>query len=785
MKISLDWLSDFVSISDAPQELARKLTLSTAEVEEVIDLRQMYEGVYVGRVLSKWQHPDADRLSLAEVEYGMGTARVVCGAPNLEEGQLVAFATLGTELPNGMKMKKVKIRGEESSGMICAEDELALGEDHSGIMVLDEDVAEVGMPFSEYLGQKDVVLEIDNKSITHRPDLFSHVGIAREIAALSGEKMKEIDLPTIDEADFSDISVRIDDHVDCRRYDGLLLSGIKMNETPDFITRRLEACGMRSKNIVVDVANYVMLEWGQPLHTFDAEKLSGNVVVRRATDGEKVVTLDEKEHELKECDVVIADDKNVVAIAGVMGALNSEVDENTSQIFLEVANFDGPSIRRTARRLGIRSEAVLRFEKGLPVSLVEPAMKRAVELLKEYADAQVMSSIVSDGIQKVDEVHIDLHHEYITRLLGIELSIDEVVLDLEILGFAVSKKNDGIFDVTVPWFREGMEREEDLIEEVGRMRGTDSIKSASFEGIVRPVRKNEELVFAERVRDKLSAVGMDEIYSYAYYGEETASKCGISVDDHLELETPLSSDLQYLRKSLLPYHLDKARINLSHFENFVFYEVGKVFDVDGEERVASGLLYGKKKDVFFHLKSMLVDFCGGLNVELDVEPSKLDDILEKDVVLHGAALKVGDVRIGEIYLVKSDVLKKFSVKRGNVAVFQLDLKNLMAIQSMQKRFEHLSDFPVATIDLAFVVPGDVYVRDLADVIKKESGNLLSEMKIFDVYRGKPLSEDEKSIAFHLKYQSLERTLEDKEVKDIRSRIEKRVADELKGKIRDF
>lgn len=788
MKVSLNWINDFVKVPVSPEELAERLTLSTCEVEEVIDYKKQFDGIVVAKVLKKEKHPDADKLAVAHVDFGEGEIQVVCGAPNLEEGQMVPFAKTGTTLPNGLTLKKMKIRGVESNGMICAEDEIGLGDDHSGIMVLDKN-AEMGMPFAEYLGADDVVLEIDNKSITHRPDLFSHGGMAGEIAALYDIELGKSDLPEKIESGSADsISVSIEDTKRSRRYIGVVLGGITMNETPEFIQKRLQAIGMRPINLVVDIANYVMFEWGQPLHTFDFDKLAGDakdILVRNAKKGERLTVIDDSELELSEDDLVIADGDGPIALAGVMGGKNSEVDESTTKIVLESAHFDGPTVRRASWRHGIRSEAILRFEKGLPVTMPGLAMKRFIQLMQEHAGAHVSSEIVDENPEPYVPAVIELDPEYMQRVLGFKILEEEIVTRLEALHFSVEKNGD-VFNVTVPWFREGMELEEELIEEIGRLRGTDTIEPAPFEDLVRSVKKNPEIALSREIKTALVAAGLDEVYTYSFYGEKLLKNLGMSAENHIQLAEPLSKDLALMRKSLVPYLLEKMGQNVHTVEDPSFFEVGHVYDGENEYSRVSGLMHGSDENVFYQMKGVVEQLLHALNIPFKMKLGNGDLLLQSvnDERSTAQFIVGGDV-LGHMSLVRSDVLKKLSIKQGDVVYFDLDLRTLLTHRGGVTKFSHISEFPAATVDLAFVMQNTTPLSDIEDVIQEESGELLSSIEVFDIYRGKPLQEDDKSIAFHLKYQSDERTLEDKEIKDIRVRIEKRLSNEFGARIRDY
>lgn len=457
MKISIDWLKDYIDIKQSPAKIADSLTMGIAEVEEVVNLADKFENIVVGEVLEKEKHPNADKLSKALINVGDKKLNIVCGASNLEKGQKVPVALVGAVLPGDFKIEKVKIRGEESRGMICSEEELGLAKKSKGIMVLDRK-AKVGQKFSTYMGLDDVILDIDNKSLTHRADLFSHIGIARELSALMNLKLNLPKLIKPKEVKDYGISINVKDKKLCPRYMGVVLDNIKIGESPKWMQARLSAAGMRPINNIVDITNYVMLEYGQPLHAFDAAKVDiGNsnkkkIIVRRAEKNESIVTIDNKKRNLDENILVIADESRPIAIGGVMGGLNSEVDNNSKTILLEAANFDGTSVRKTSQKLGLRSEAVLRFEKGQSIDLPEKGLYRACELLEKYAGAKISSKVADTLKNKPKTVKIKIDLDYVEKLIGAIISKPKVVKILKDLEFKVSQARDYL-NIEVPIYR--------------------------------------------------------------------------------------------------------------------------------------------------------------------------------------------------------------------------------------------------------------------------------------------------------------------------------------------
>lgn len=789
MKISLNWLKDYVSITKKPEDLAKELTLKTCEIEEVVNEQNKFEGFFVGKVLKKEKHPNADRLSIAEVDYGQGKETVVCGAPNLEEGQMIVFATAGTTVATGLRLKKIAIRGVESNGMICAEDEVGLSDKHDQIIVLDQKKAKVGMKFSEYLEKDDIVFEVDNKSITHRPDLFSHLGVAREIAAIQGKKFVEPKLQNVKETAKDRLEVKIKDSSFCARYIGVVLANVEVKPSPEFMQKRLEAAGMRPINNIVDIANYVMLEYGQPLHTFDFAKISQGkdkkqIIVRQAKKGEEIVTLDDQKRKLENNDLVIADENNAIAIAGVMGGADSEVNEKTTKIILESANFDGATVRRTSWRLGLRSEAVTRFEKNLPKDLPMIAVKRAIELFEKYANAKVSSKVVDAYSRKATKKTIKLDPEYVTRLLGVKITKAQIKKYLSLLGFKV-KASGALFDVLVPWYREGTELAEELIEEIGRLYGGDKIEAKTFMIESKPTEKDRILKLSRDIKQYLYALGLDEMVTYSFYGEKKARDAFLPLEKHLEIANPFSEEAKLMKVSHLPILLEKMALNLPNFEEPRFFEVGHIYNLKDEKHAVTGLIFGTKERVFYEGKGVAETLLSRLGVSfrnygLKEEKDYLQYEKEKTLIYEAKGKKIGSVA-----LVSNRVLKNFSIKKGFVAVFDFNIESLLLVLESEKVIMKIPKYPEARLDLAFVFKNDIQVEKIEKVIREVGRPLLKTIEVFDVYRGKPLAASEKSVAFHMTYRSEERTLKDAEVNSIREKTENKLKELFEARIRDF
>ncbi|MBU1167854.1 phenylalanine--tRNA ligase subunit beta, partial [Patescibacteria group bacterium] len=784
-----NWLKDFVTLTDKPAKLAQELTLKTCEIEDIIDEQSLIAGFVVGKVLKKDKHPGADRLSVAEVDYGQGPVTVVCGAPNLEVDQMIVFAPVGLTVATGLKLEKIKIRGVESNGMICAEDEIGLSDNHDEIMVLDGDKAKVGMTLIEYFKKDDIIFEVDNKSITHRPDLFSHLGVAREISAIKGKKFVEPKLQEIKEAKQDSLKVTIKDSNKCARYMGVILDEVKIGPSPEFIQKRLEVAGMRSISNVVDIANYVMLEYGQPLHTFDYNAVSSgqdqkHIIVREAQKSEKLLTLDNQERELEKTDLVIADEQGVIALAGVMGGAESEVKEGSSKIILESANFDGPTVRRTSWRLGLRSEAVLRFEKGLPRELPALGLKRAVALFEKYAGAKVTSQVIDSYPKPVKSKTIELEIDYITRLLGVNISKAEARRYLTLLGFDV-KESGQSFKVEVPWYREGIELPEELIEEIGRLYGGDKIVPAIFQVPAIPTPKDALLSLSRDVKQTLYAQSLDELVTYSFYGAKMAQKCDLPLEEHLEIQNPFSKDAALMRTSLLPILLEKLAQNLPNFNQPQFFEVGHVYGLENESQEVTGLIFGSKEDVFYQAKGISEAILSQLKINYRSRAPEGKDVCVGCELDRALVYEVKKQVLGSVVLVSSKVLKNFSIKKGYVATFTFKLEALLKVRQTDQDYEPLPKFPEARVDLAFVLKNDIPVKKIDSAMREVGKPLVEKIEVFDIYRGKPLESDEKSLAFHITYRSPGRTLTDKEVKGIRQKTEDKLKSAFDAHIRDF
>jgi len=573
MYLSLNWLKDFVDIprSITAKELGVRLTMHTVEIESVEKQADKFANIVVGKILEIKKHPNADRLQLVKVDIKDRKLDIVCGAPNIKIGQMIPIALVGAILPNGMEIKETEVRGVKSCGMLCAEDELGLGEDHSGILILDKK-AKIGQNLAQYLGLKDIIFEVDNKSITHRPDLWSHHGIAREISAFLSAKFKEYKLneKLFKGADDVKISVKVEDFELCPRYMAITIDGVKIEDSPQWMQERLIAVGMRPINNIVDITNYVILELGQPLHAFD-KNLVDKIIVRREKNNEVMETLDGEKRKLDKEVLVIADSQKPIAIDGVMGGTNSEINNETSSLIIESANFNFISIRKTSQKLGLRTESSIRFEKALDPNLCGLAIARTVELVKKLCPkAKIVSDLVDEKKFKLNQGPIKLDLEWLNERIGpsfapagaeamagkkaTEGKAEKTIKILESLGFSV-EQNGSELKVTVPTWRatRDISIPEDLVEEIARIYGYDNLTPTMPRVAMEAPEINQEKTLERRIKNILSAdAGLTEIYNYSFVGKEQLEKLGIDFSDYVRLANPIASHQTMLRQNLAP-----------------------------------------------------------------------------------------------------------------------------------------------------------------------------------------------------------------------------------------
>ena len=796
MKVPFSWLNELVELDQDINTLSDQLTFIGLEVESVETLGSEFDGVVAGVVTHVQQHPNADKLKLCLVAYGESEQmRVVCGAPNVMVGGVYPFAPVGTELPGGFTIKKAKIRGEESMGMLCAKDELGLGEDHSGLLELGSDVI-AGTPFVEIWGAPETVIELE---ITpNRPDCLSMIGIAREIAALTN---KPINLPkkTVSNSNTSSISANVCDAEDTPRYTLRVIDGVEIGPSPQWLQKRLEAVGIRPINNVVDITNYVMLETGHPLHAFDQGSINGNEIsVRRAFPNEKIQTLDGVERSLDDSMLVIADSEKSIALAGVMGGANSEVKADTTSIILEAACFNATSIRSTAKKLGLHSESSYRFQRGVCVNSVGDASDRAVMLLMEFAGAKTSSSMIDNYENPQDEKIISVDWKRIAQRIGAPVSDEESKSILLKLGMEIIE-DEGEAKVIPPPYRLDLDREIDLVEEVARIYGMERIPENIPQAKV--VEGCNDLRFnsLRSLRNNLQGLGVSEIMNYTLVSDNLLDRFDESNKSLREkLPHPISEDQSVLRTSLIPQMVESLGRNYSRQINEAcFYELGRVFNRENNnltqsERVSFGMMgpvgrgqLNKRRPL--EAEEMFIWMKGLIHVLLNKQ--NLNDLIFKDLdnsyYEDGQALSVyhKDSCIGSFGLIKKSILELWKVNTS-VAVGELELDALLSVVGQYSSVNEVPVYPSISRDLALIVDQGVTNDSVINIVAKLQPKNLESLELFDVYTGKGVDKGKKSVAYSFTYRSANQTLTDKKVNKVHQQVIDTLCKELVAEVRN-
>jgi len=802
MRVPLSWLAEYVNLTLPPEELARCLTMAGVETYYDAGKSGGWDKVVVGHVLDVNPHPNADRLRLATVNIGAPEpSTVVCGAPNLAVGQKIAFAQVGARLVNGhtgepMELTPAKIRGVVSAGMCCSGMELGLSDDHAGIIVLSED-APIGMPLAQYMPDGALDIEIT----ANRGDCLSVLGIAHEIAAFTGQTVREPSVeyvetgPLIDQ----DVTVRVDDPDLCYRYTASVIHGIRTGPSPDWMKRRLELAGQRSINNVVDVTNYVMLEYGQPLHAFDLSTVKDRtIVVRPARDGEHFTTLDGQQHTLRPPMLLIADPDKAIGLAGVMGGRNSEMTGATTDLLLESATFNAINTRRTATALKLRTEASTRFEKGLNVELAEKALRRATALILATAGGAADTGISDTMSDRVERPKILFTQYHLRRVLGTQFPQKDVIRVLRALGFDVGAIDENKLLVSPPYWRTDIRIEEDVIEEVARTIGYDAVPSIPLAGAIPSMMEQRDRAVREEVRDLLVASGLQETISYSLVSRALLEQVGAAGDglpEPLRTVNPMSREQEYLRTSLRGTILRNAAAALRQPPNVAqLFEIGRVFiprvgDLPEEKEYAVGVLAGGRGVSLWHKGDASVDFYDAKGaVETILERLGVDASFERaeDPLLHPgrtARVLANGKHVGVIGELHPRTVTSFDFPVEAVALFELDVAALAAeTQWLRHQFRPFSRYPSAERDLAFLVDAGVPAEKIAALLG--SSSLVSQATLFDLFEGKGLTPGKKSLAYRLVLQSPEGTLTAEQVNqvvgDIVSRVERETGATLRA-----
>ncbi|MCD6452805.1 MAG: phenylalanine--tRNA ligase subunit beta [Dehalococcoidales bacterium] len=798
MKISLKWLKEYVAVTLSPTELANRLTMAGTEVSRIQSIGDHWQGVVVGQIMAVEPHPNADRLSLVTVDLGTESVTVICGAPNVKLGSKVALAHIGAQLIDGYsgrvsRLKAAKIRGITSQGMVCSEKELGISDNHQGIMILPPE-APLGISLADYLG--DTILDLD---ITpNRPDCLSVIGIAREVAALTGQNLHlpeisyEESLPPIGEQ----VSVTIAEPERCPRYCASLLSGITVAESPMWLQQRLLACGIRSINNVVDVTNYVMLEYGQPLHAFDYHQISDKqIVVRRARAGEAIATLDGMSRVASNDMLLIADSERAVAIAGVIGGANSEVTDKTTAILLESASFQPASIHHTGSRLNLASEARMRFERGISPELTLEALKRATQLIIELAGGKAARGYIDLYPGRQEPKPIPLSMDKMKRLLAIDFGIDQTVATLRALGFDCRVENSVVWAMA-PYWRSDIHYDVDLMEEVARIIGYDKVPTTLLGTPLPPQNPSPIISLKRRVRDILVGYGFQEVITYSLTSLEWLNKLlpgsGAADSQLLRVANPMTAEQEYLRPNLRAGLMTTLASNRRHKDSGIrLFEQGRVYlprqdDLPEEPEMLCGVLNGSRAELsrwggdglfdFYDAKGIIEGMLGRLGAGVSFEEAS-------DASLHPnkqVAIVVGGTRVGIIGELHPEVLQAFEIG-DTVALFEINLPRLLSIIPSYRMYQPVARFPTVERDIALIVDDKVTHQKVTDII--QSLPLVIRVTLFDVYSGKQVPAGKKSLAYRLTFQSPSHTLTDKEVDRVQQKILDKLSSELGATLR--
>jgi phenylalanyl-tRNA synthetase beta chain len=786
MKASIRWLKEFVDFSLPVEELSERLTMAGLEVGEIEQMGGTWKNILIGKIIDINRHPNADRLRLVTVDLGKERSIVVCGAPNVEVGIKVPFARVGAQLIDGhtgetAQLKAAKIRGVVSEGMVCSEKELGISDNHEGILILPEE-ADIGSPLADYLG--DTILDVD---ITpNRPDCLSIIGIAREIAAITENKvhLSEIDYYETEKAADSYAAVEILEPDLCPRYCASVLTGIKISESPQWMQRRLVACGMRPINNIVDVTNYVMLEYGQPLHAFDYDEIRGKrIIVRRANHGETMVTLDGVQRNLDSNTLVIADEGRAVAIAGIMGGVDSEVTEKTTTVLIESANFNQAVIHHGSLSLRLSSEASIRFEKGLSRELPLIALRRATQLLSELANGKAAKNVIDVYPGKKPRETILLPVADVKRLLGIELKVNDICKTLGRLDFDCHRvESKPQVRVEIPWWRTDVKCSADLVEEIARVVGYDDIPTTMLSSSLPKFESTPMLSLRHQVSNILLSCGFQEILTYSLTSLETLGMLSADRRMHgpapIKIANPMSIEQEFLRTSLRSGVLSALSRNERYEANIRLFEIGKVFlprdkDLPQEREMLCAVLSGSERRLawrgdeepvdFFLAKGVVETVISRLGINACFIQSKDESLLEG----RTSDVLVGKNKLGVVGQLHPQVANAFGVSSG-AYLFEINVGKLLSSVAKTKMYKPIPRYPSTSRDIALIVDEKVTYQQINSIIR--SFTLVTSLNLFDFYRGEQVPAGKKSLAFRIVYQSSTHTLRDSEVDEVQKQI---------------
>ena len=806
MKVSLSWLNDYVSIEMDPSDLAEALTMVGLEIESVSERYSYLEPVFVGRIEAISPHPNADKLHLCQVETGQGKISVVCGAPNAKTGMLSAVALPGTEFPEGFVLQKSVIRGQTSEGMLCSEGELGLGSDRSGIMTLDPSL-KVGDKLAAALALSDTVYEIE--LTPNRPDCLSVIGVAREIAAIGNARLNYPDFKLSDKDNkitkLTSIRIEAPDH--CPRYVARLIDDIHIKPSPFWLQERLLSVGQRPINNIVDVTNFVLMETGQPLHAFDFDRLAENrIVVRTANKGETFFTLDQKERVLDSEMLMICDGEKAVAIGGVMGGLNSEIEDSTTRVLLESAYFSPISIRRTSKRLGLNTDASHRFERGIDPEGQIAAANRAATLMAELSGGRLISGLIDEypNQQSVNSVNLSVKNT--NRLLGTQLKRKQIEDFLKSIEFKVenigAKKDDGRLKVSPPSFRVDISRPEDLMEEVARLLGYNNIPTTFPEMPASGQSSHKQIDLRNRLRLSMDGLGFREAINYSFAHKQSGDHLKFGSADPrrqlVEILNPLTEDQAAMRTSLIPGLLQTVHYNFSQqIKNLKIFEIGKIFinedprHLPKETEILAGLWTGSRYDASWHRQNADCDF-----YDIKGVAESLLNVLKVDEVLftrlpenqctytksgYSAQILCGDKPLGLVGKIHPEVLESYDLNQTSF-LFELNFDHLVSVFKDKPHSIPIPKFPAIFRDITIIVDNTLETQRIISEAQNPQEELVENFSLLDVFEGKPIAADKKSVSLRVTYRSSVKTLEDEDIASIHQSIADRLVKAFKASL---
>lgn len=811
MKVSLNWIRDYVQLpADADlKKLAYDLTMSTVEVEDATDLGASFHDMVVGVINTIEQHPNADKLKVCKTDIGGRVENIVCGGSNLREGMKVAVALPGAMCKwhgegDLVEIKKSKLRGVDSYGMICGAVEIGLADlfptkEEAHILDLSDFDAPAGTPLADALDLNDIILEIDNKSMTNRPDLWGHYGIAREIAALYDLPMTQFPHFGRNVENTSGFHVTVEDAERCPRYLSAQIEGLNVKPAPYQMQNRIWKVGMRPINALVDITNYVMLATGQPTHAFDSDHIAGHVIVRRAGEGEKLLLLNGKELALSSDDLVIADDASVVGLAGVMGGAKDSILPDTSKVILEVANFDAKGIRRTALRYDNRTEASARYEKAIDPERCDQALDLSMQLFSQLYPEMKVTGLVDEYPRHLKQAEIDVPLSWLERRLGKRLSPDEIKHKMELLGYGITFNGDNMHVVVPTWRSTGdVSIQADIMEEVARMYGYENFEAepitTTFDGAINQLDKDLE----RRIKEYLAIrCGMQEIFTYPWMEESYVNAVLQSTEGILSLSTPPSPAERFVRSSLLP-NLCKAVVkNERYFDEFSIFETAQVFrdenytsPYDPREKLPSqrknvaGAFATTDKDItalFRKAKGVVEMMARYVHMETLTFRQTEKPVWADNVVWLN--IYRGDEKVGDLALLAKKVSMACGIKNMNVMLFQLDQDSLVPLKSRTNTFTHLAEYPMTDYDISLLVDGSVQWKDVAQTVRGIKSELLHGAAFVDEYRGKQVPAGKKSLTLRLAIGSKDKTLTSAEIEEVASGVLDKIAKRFGAELR--